>query len=188
MFFPPQRLTRTKQCRRFALPARNEIMLVRPARMRGFPYSSSRRPRSPLPTNPVLLVSPRASQVSQQPYGSEPVHRLHLPALMRVTSLTPHQDDPVVRYPAITPTKYCTDSITIHQVPYQQHHIGLKLSLKKDFRHIVKVALKPIPDKSVHAREHHSSKTNLSNNPQHIVYFSMYNPSRLSFTLASNFE
>ncbi|KAK4545814.1 hypothetical protein RGQ29_032054 [Quercus rubra] len=73
--------------------------------MRGFPYSSSRRPRSPLPTNPVLLVSPRASQVSQQPYGSEPVHRLHLPALMRVTSLTPHQDDPVVRYPAITPTK-----------------------------------------------------------------------------------
>lgn len=98
--------------------------------MRGFPYSSSRRPRSLLLTNPVLLVSTRASQVSQQPYGSEPVHRLHLPALMRVTSLTPHQDDPVVRYPAITPTKYCTDSTTIHQVPYQQHHIGSQLSLQ----------------------------------------------------------
>lgn len=137
-----------------------------PARMRGFPYSSSRRPRSLLLTNPVLLVSPRASQVSQQPYGSEPVHRLHLPALMRVTSLTPHQDDPVVRYPAITPTKYCTDSTTIHQVPYQQHHIGSQLSLQP-IRHIMKVALKLIPAPNVHAREHHSSKTNLSNNLQH---------------------
>jgi len=172
MFFPPQRLTRTKQCRRFALPARNEIMLVRPARMRGFPYSSSRRPRSPLPTNPVLLVSPRASQVSQQPYGSEPVHRLHLPALMRVTSLTPHQDDPVVRYPAITPTKYCTDSTTIqiHQVPYQQHHIGSQLSLQPNglpSHYESGTEAHSSAKCSLHAREHHSSKTNLSNNLQH---------------------
>jgi len=172
MFFPPQRLTRTKQCRRFALPARNEIMLVRPARMRGFPYSSSRRPRSPLPTNPVLLVSPRASQVSQQPYGSEPVHRLHLPALMRVTSLTPHQDDPVVRYPAITPTKYCTDSTTIqiHQVPYQQHHIGSQLPLQPNglpSHYESGTEAHSSAKCSLHAREHHSSKTNLSNNLQH---------------------
>ena len=36
-----------------------------------------------------------------------------------------------------------------------------------DFRHIMKVALKLIPAPNVHAREHHSSKTNLSNNLQH---------------------
>ena len=172
MFFPPQRLTCTKQCQRFALPTRNEIMLVRPARMRGFPYSSSRRPWSPLPTNPVLLVSPRTSQVSQQPYGSKPIHRLHLPALMRVTSLTPHQDDPVVRYPAITPTKYCTDNTTIqiHQVPYQQHHIGSQLSLQPNGlpSHYENGTEAHSSAKcSLHAREHHSSMTNLSNNLQH---------------------
>lgn len=183
MFFPPQRLTRTKQCRRFALPARNEIMLVRPARMRGVPYSSSRRPRSPLPTNPVLLVSPRASQVSQQPYGSEPVHLLHLPALMRVTSLTPHQDDPVVRYPAITPPSTVP---TVQQFKFTKCHINSTIlvlncpSNQMDFRHIMKVALKLIPAPNVHFTPENTTV-------QRPTYPTTFNTHILSFTLERYF-
>ena len=84
--------------------------------------------------------------------------------------MTPHQDDPVVRYPAITPTKYCTDSTTIHQVPYQQHHIGSQLSLQPNglpSHYESGTEAHSSAKCSLHAREHHSSKTNLSNNLQH---------------------
>lgn len=74
--------------------------------------------------------------------------------------------------PGNHPTKYCTDSTTIqiHQVPYQQHHIGSQLSLQPNglpSHYESGTEAHSSAKCSLHAWEHHSSKTNLSNNLQH---------------------